>query len=946
MSTRALRKLQREQEQERRLADLNAEGDDEDTESSQAETKTSTVNSKVRKKKKKAMLNAFDILGGGDQGEEDTAESASDVEGVRRDRFDAPGTSTPPSTKPKRKRKKTKQKDKGKEHEIPVSSKPRDEKHGTNEVEVDEIDRALRELKVRNEPPTRQRGNGTDFDTQDFDESWEREVSKLLAINSKNLNPTIEMKSLFGSIALERTTRNQGGPDEEGRIDLETALSGRHSPASHGKELGNAAKRRNIFMQGQENWPFATSGGLGMEIMKESADTESRPAVTSSFGKQYEIVHNSSYQDTQRQFRRAVESLIAGTMVHLLIFNPYHIASLLQVAEIAKHQGDHSVMGDLLERALFTFGRSVHSTFGVSVREGRARLSFDEPANRELYLAIWRYIQNLEMRGTWRTAFEWTKMLLSFNILSDPYGVTHALDQYALRGRQHDALIALCSEEAFGNTWAHLPNMQISVALAYHRANQPKLARQKLALAMHRYPYILSHLCSALDITPLPKYLWGKTPTTDAEKLYTELYVTRAKDLWATPETTALLVEVSQTIDSYSSIWKSSPPAPKLEISLEDARHILLLDIPILIALIPRNFRGLPTAQYDVLPPPSSATDAGLTARAPATADGPGQRGPMGFLAELLRVASRGFIGGTDVATHSNTHGANQGPSHEGGAQENAMQDLFSTRLADTVNREDQAAILAAFAEDFGASSDEEAETEAETETETEARARDEAVRIRGQVPPHLTHQAGILASLGNVRLEERPPPTSNNVLHEPPPVQNPVAATPPPISDRSQREDADADADASTSPPPDQYRPRLGSNPLPDLPPPAPTVEDEAEAEPAAARQSAWTTSPPAQQQQTTATTVTADPQHIQRHLLTTGLTTLLQSLPSSSTPSPPSDPLPNSAALEDYISLLRLLRHRDREWVLGIVKQRVIAERGAAEGVGVVEGIRRALG
>lgn len=844
MSTRALRKLQREREQEKQLAALGGGDGDDGTEDSEEESIPSVAQAKV-KKKRKNKLNAFQMLEEADEGEEVAPDSESDQDSLRPEAHDTPRTSTPQSTKSKRKKKK-KVKDKGKEREPAATSKI-DADGPKQPAEVDEIDLALRELNIQKGLDAAQQGQGQNLDAEDSENSWEMRVSKLLAIDSKYLNPTTEMKSLFGSIALERPTRNHAGPDEEGRVDLETALGGRHNPVSRGKELGSLAKRRNIFMQGQENWPLATSGGLGMELMKGPEDATSRSNSASTPFKHYEIVHNSAYQDAQRQFRLAVESISAENMIHLLIFHPYHVATLLQVAEIAKHQGDHSVTGDLLERALFTFGRSVHSTFSVSVREGRARLSFEKAANRELYLAIWRYIQNLEMRGTWRTAFEWSKMLLSFNILSDPYGITHALDQYALRGRHHDALIELCSESAFSKTWSHLPNMQISLALAYHRAGQPRLARQKLAIAMSKYPYILSHLCSTLEISPLPKSLWGKTPSTDAEKLYTELYITRAKDLWATPETTALLVEVAETLDSYQQLLDNTAPAPRLEISLEDARHILLLDIPALIALIPRNFRSLPTAQYDVLPPPSSADDAGLTARAPATADGPGQRGPGFLIGEFLRAASRRFFGGMPVPGDSDHH-------HEEDDDINAAH-LFDTLADANIPEADRNAILAALVD----------------ETDTDSN------HDRGEDQDEEQRQ------------------------------------------DQGEESAGPAQPQPATSPPPSRSRP------------PNPTIEDLPDSDNEYASVSpSQTHSTPQPAPTATSNTEDADPQRIQRHLLSTGLTDLL----SNAT---------NQDIMTDYVRRLKMLRHRDREWTLNVLRQRLAAATGGD--VGLVERIREEL-
>lgn len=961
MSTRALRKLQREQQQAKPLAlvTTKGEGEEDDTESSEEEEEEESIPSMSKAKVKKKSRNkpsSFQVLEQGDEDEEDLLQPPSGMRSMQLEEQDTSGISTGQSTKPKRK-KKRKAKDKGKNRDsLAGSRKIVTEEPEQHSKEVDEIDRALQELNYRKSLAASQQEQGQIQESQGSGNSWEKEVSKLLAIDSKNLNPTNEMRSLFGSIALERTIRNQGRADEEGRVDLETALNGRHSPISRGKEMGSLAKRRNIFMQGQENWPLATSGGLGMEVVKASGDDETASDLTIDFGKHYRIVHNSAYQETQRQFRQAVDSMSAEAMIHLLIYNPYHIATLLQVAEIAKHQGDHSVTGDLLERALFTFGRSVHSTFGVSVREGRARLSFEHSPNRELYLTIWRYIQNLEMRGTWRTAFEWGKLLLSFNILSDPYGITHVLDQYALRGRQHDALIELCSEAAFGNTWSHLPNMQISLALAYHRASQPKLARQKLALAMHRYPYILSHLSSTLEINPLPKSLWGSIPSTDAEKLYTELYVTRARDLWATPETTALLVEVAETLESYSRELKGAPSAPKLEISLEDARHILLLEIPALIALIPPSLRSQPTAQYDVLPPPSSADDAGLSARAPATANGPGSRGTMGFLVGLMRAASRGVLDwGTAAAMGTaGNENVNQDVNQEMNQNDH---DPFNVTLADAnLSPADRAAILAALHEDE------------DTLAGDDEQQREEGVPAAPIHPRNVSINNSQEDLIRNYRDEEPPLPSHGINLEEPSQFRIPAGSRLPSLPDEAaQGEDVNVSGPLPTnqhrpsprttslSPPP-RTAPGMGAGRLPlaptveDEPEPAPEVEVQADnaGTPAIGLQARTIHQPdhprPAPSSANTPEPdpeSNLDPQRIQRYLLSTGLSDLQAQKP---------------GAMAEYVRRLRLLRHRDREWILGVVGQRVGAGKGGVSsghgGVGAGNGddlvarIRRALG
>ena len=280
----------------------------------------------------------------------------------------------------------------------------------------------------------------------------------------------------------------------------------------------------------------------------------------------------------------------------------YHISTLLVVSEIADQQGDHSVAGELLERALFSFGRSVHSSFPTAMAEGKARLDFRRPENREFWLIVWRYIKNLGQRGTWRTVYEWAKLLLSLDPEDDPYCVHLVLDQLALRCGQSDSFINLAHalQEVFPSTH-NSPNIEISLALAEYKAKLPEACRKTLKGSVLKYPWIFARLFQELNIGHTPKAIWGKEPHSPHQKLETEAYVTRAKDLWNTPEAISLLVEVVESLDREASIPVTDSP-----ISMNEARHILLSETPSLITLLPREFTTAPSTSYDVLPPEDS----------------------------------------------------------------------------------------------------------------------------------------------------------------------------------------------------------------------------------------------------------------------------------------------------------------------------------------------------
>ena len=875
MSSRALRKLQREQDQQKQLAALEVEeaAIDETDYDKQQDSLTQPEKATLR-----ATLNAFQMLDHAHESEPSEAEDGDEDDRSNTVSNQAPEASRPlslPARSSRKKKKKQRKKAKDTPEATTSARAIRESKDG-----IDEIDKALNDLSTKLESPQMERADSASNAILDkSDTIWELQATKLLSIDSKALNPANEMKSLFGNIALEgsssvrgsvRALRRERGQNRDGGVDLGTALAGRYSPASRGRELGTLANRRNVFIQGREEWPLATSGGLSMEYER----------TVNSFQKQFSIVHNAAYIETQQEFRICVESMQAESMVELLIQNPYHIATLIQVSEIVKHQGDHFLSGDLLERALFSFGRSVHSTFPAALREGAARLPFSNPRNRELYLAIWRYIQNLGMRGTWRTAFEWSKLLLQLDTLGDPFGVTLMIDQLALRGRQYGALIDLSAPSAYGNTWSHLPNIQISLSLAYLRTSQPKLARQNLALAIHEYPYIVSALASALDISPLPKALWAQLPNTDAEKLYTELYVSRTKDVWNTPETTSLIVEVAETLSHYEATITSAPPAPKLEISLEDARHIMLLEIPALIGLLPRNFTNMPTSSSDVLPPPSSLEDSSFTARAPG---GGIDLSSAGAISALLNAATAGaaapiagasgllsrvlgwFNAPAGLEEENEVQDAVRALGEELGIQDappGMLEDLLQMHLMEE-DRDDDASepegteIQRRLFENDGDGGG--------TDTDDPTDSLPDLVDVPASGEPPAT-QTQNQAGNSQQRSEDDDPAIYG-------PVRRSLAAT---VEDDIDEEDGEAGPRTRPHPPPMPYAP---------FPPTGSAASS-------------------------TPNVSSTDPQRIQRWLLTTGLSTLREN---------PED----SNGRSEYVRRLKMLRQTQRDWVLGIISQ-----------------------
>lgn len=280
----------------------------------------------------------------------------------------------------------------------------------------------------------------------------------------------------------------------------------------------------------------------------------------------------------------------------------FHISTLLQVSEIAKQQRENAAASDMLERALFTFGRSVHSTFAANLAAGKARLDFRRPENREFWLAVWRYLGALSTRATWRTSFEWAKLLLAMDPEQDPYCLRLLVDQLALRGREPEGLVHIVESDYLQRQWKIPPNLAYSVALAHDRMKEPQKARSALRNAIKEYPWIAARLCKELDISPIPKTVWGKEPNNDYQELLCQMYVPKAKDLWNTTEGTTLLVEMCYAFDE--ELGAGEDPYWLAQIAENDiARHVILSDNQALMSLLDVRIKSKYTSVSDPLPP-------------------------------------------------------------------------------------------------------------------------------------------------------------------------------------------------------------------------------------------------------------------------------------------------------------------------------------------------------
>ena len=290
MSSRALRKLQREREEQEQAKTLEAE-------SSGSDGAPSPVTSRP-------ALNAFQMLNEDHESDEenhmDSADETNEGHVESREAGAEVNEVAIQTYTPKRKSKKKKKKGKGK------LAENKNGKEG--ESELDEIDQALHSLAVK------EYNNGVGQVAPAVNEA-NAQLHRLLAVEAKHLVAINEMKRLFGNVVLETNEDDADSPRRRGRgpqnLDLGTALTARHSPVSKGQGLKGLTLKRNPLMMGKEEWPQATSGGLGMELVERAEDGTI----------EYRFTHSSLYQGLQREFEACVASMDPQRLITMLMFN-------------------------------------------------------------------------------------------------------------------------------------------------------------------------------------------------------------------------------------------------------------------------------------------------------------------------------------------------------------------------------------------------------------------------------------------------------------------------------------------------------------------------------------------------------------------------------------------------------------------------------------------------
>ncbi|CAL8100993.1 unnamed protein product [Orchesella dallaii] len=432
---------------------------------------------------------------------------------------------------------------------------------------------------------------------------------QVFKIDNKLLNPEFELKKIFGAKVINYERGKQG----QRRVYRQTRL-----------------------IDPRDNWRSVVGAGISMSFVESNKQ-----------GYMYfKFEHNKEYQEVQKQFIRAVNTLNPDNIVTILKVHPYHIDSHIQLSDMAKSAEDMQVAAELIEGALYCLENAFHARFNLAVPS--CRLDYKYQENRAFFVLLFKHLTFVGQRACHRTALELCKRLLSLDPDNDPLCTTLMVDFYAIKAGEARWLVDLYHYWEKSKNLLQLPNFAYSVGLAYHLLSTKKpestkttvekaggnssstqqspedLAKQAdklIQYAILMFPSIILPLLEKCGIqvdTRTKSHNFfnaiAQNSQTRSLKLLCDLYVWRTHHVWKDSTVLAWLEKNVQAcldrVDAKDSIVRDYEEKRKRRymatIPRNIIRHVLLTDNKDLSVNLPPELSREPILNYDPLPPPDT----------------------------------------------------------------------------------------------------------------------------------------------------------------------------------------------------------------------------------------------------------------------------------------------------------------------------------------------------
>ncbi|KAI5067333.1 hypothetical protein GOP47_0017861, partial [Adiantum capillus-veneris] len=450
---------------------------------------------------RRAVGNSFDLLCVQDELEEAEEEDSSNnhLENVK------PGL---PQDSVKKKKKKKK---KGKK--VAAPEKP----------EEDDVDQLLKSFSLsRKEDDSKaSTSNGVGVNSAD-----------ILSVDTRQLRAEDELKRIFGSKVINAVERDA----------ISNSYGGLRRRQGLRQKVGRGNfMKKTTLVTPREVWPF-WDDSISMEL------THIKDGLQF-----FKYNYSPSYMETQKKYQMLSAFHDPNSIAMLLAQQPFHLDSLLALAELCKQLGDYQLSVEWLERCLFGLECAWHPSFNPF--NGSCKLPFEHDTNKNFFYSLSKHMLHLGRRGCHRSALEVCKLLLNLDA-DDPLGALFSIDYFALRAEQYEWLERFADCYNMDSSLRLLPNFSFSLSVARFYLEQRQAAtdsgkeneviasRELLKQALLLHPATLHKL---VDKAPIKEDAeWGrilrhphfKRATSGGPSLehLINLYAERNHLIWRLPE--------------------------------------------------------------------------------------------------------------------------------------------------------------------------------------------------------------------------------------------------------------------------------------------------------------------------------------------------------------------------------------------------------------------------
>ncbi|XWS76775.1 hypothetical protein CRYUN_Cryun01aG0206700 [Craigia yunnanensis] len=523
MSARLLKRVLKEQEQQKQLIE---EEEEEEEELNVGESKSPDSGARSSK-------NPFDLLNEGDDGDEDKAdqvdapEVADETLTRKRETPSLKSTANAVSTSNNKSKKKKKKKSK--------EGSSSTDKHETP------LDVSLDTLSLDFNFSTHQSGPNKPIseNAKAREDLVKQSTPSILQVDPKYLNVENELCRIFGSKVVKSFEKsNQSSSSRQVR----------------GGRRGNHHIRKTVLISPSDHWP-RWDGSLSMEFLE-----------TKDGYHYFRYAHSSSYDQAQRAFEAAQAIHDLNGVTSVLLFQPYHLDSLITMADYFKFLGEHQMSADVIAKCLYALECAWHPMF--TALQGNCQLKFSHDSNKPLFKALFTHMKNMDRRGCNRSALEVCKLLLAFDS-DDPMGAMFCLDYFALRAGEYAWLERFAEDYRSDTSLWMFPNFSYSLAVCRFyleqeesshntcldttRASSADLMNQALML----HPSVLKKLVAKV---PLKDQAWTnilKNSFFHSDQIgipsldhLINIYVERNYLIWRLPDLQKLLRDAALVIET------------------------------------------------------------------------------------------------------------------------------------------------------------------------------------------------------------------------------------------------------------------------------------------------------------------------------------------------------------------------------------------------------------